>query len=106
MVQGERLSFADEARGLYGVSLEGVLKPLSDYDPVLARIEALVPGEGPLADRVEAYASRFTVPRERLDAVMRAAIAECRRRTAAHIALPAGRGVHARIRHRQIVVGL
>jgi len=90
MVQGERLSFADEARGLYGVSLEGVLKPLSDYDPVLAMIEALVPGEGPLADRVEAYASRFTIPRERLDAVMRAAIAECRRRTAAHVTLPPG----------------
>ncbi len=90
MVQGERLSFAEEALGLYGVSLEGVLKPLSDYDPVLARIEALVPGEGPLAGRVEAYMNRFTIPADRLDAVMRAAIAECRRRTLAHIPLPGG----------------
>ena len=32
---------------------------------------------------------------------MRAAIAECRRRTVAHIPLPRRRGVHARIRHRQ-----
>jgi len=86
MLQGERLSFAGEAEGLYGVRPE--LLPLADYDPILARIEALVPGSGPLADRVEAFHDRFTIAPGRLDAVMRAAIAECRRRTIAHIALP------------------
>ena len=90
MLRGERLSFADEARGLYGVELEGLLHPLSHYDPILARIERLVPGQGPLADRVEAFLARFTIPRDRLDAVMRAAIAECRRRTVAYIPLPRG----------------
>jgi len=88
MVRGERLSFAEEARGLYGVTPE--LRPLASYDPALARIERLVPGAGPLAERVEAFMARFTIPRERLDAVMRAAIAECRRRTVAHIPLPEG----------------
>lgn len=88
MTQGQRLGFADEALGLYGARVE--LQPLSRYDPVLARIEAMVPGSGPLADRVEAFTDRFTISRERLDAVMRAAIAECRRRTLAHIALPEG----------------
>jgi hypothetical protein len=86
MVQGERLSFAEEAQGLYGVTPE--LRPLSDYDPALARIEQLVPGSGPLADRVEAFQNRFVIPSDRIDAVMRAAIDECRRRTAAHIDLP------------------
>ncbi len=90
MLRGERLSFAEEARGLYGVDLEGLLHPLSHYDPILARIERLVPGDGPLADRVEAFLARFTIPRERLDAVMRGAIAECRRRTAAFVPLPRG----------------
>ena len=88
MVRGERLSFAEEAQGLYGVTPE--LRPLADYDPVLARIEALVPGEGPLPERIEAFMARFTIPSDRLDAVMRAAIAECRRRTVAHIAMPEG----------------
>ena len=88
MLHGERLSFAEEARGLYGVRPE--LNPLSAYDPILARIERLVPGTGPLAERVDAFPDRFIIPRERLEAVMRAAIAECRRRTAAHIPLPAG----------------
>jgi hypothetical protein len=87
MMQGARYSFADEAEALFGVRPE--LKPLSDYDPVLARIERLVPGKGPLAERVEAFQERFTIPRERLDPVMRAAIAECRRRTLEHIPLPA-----------------
>jgi hypothetical protein len=86
MIQGEPLSFAEEARGLYGVTPD--IHPLSTYDPILARIEQLVPGDGPLADRVETFQSRFTIPADRLDAVMRAAIAECRRRTLRHIPLP------------------
>ena len=88
MIAGERLSFAEEARGLFGVDPE--IRPLSEYDPVLARIEQLAPGTGPLAARVEAFQSRFVVSGDRLDAVMRAAIAECRRRTLQHIPLPAG----------------
>ena len=88
MMQGEKLSFADEAEGLFGIRPE--LKPLSAYDPVLARLETLVPGTGPLAARVDAFQDRFTIPKERLQPVFDAAIAECRRRTLEHIALPAG----------------
>ena len=88
MLQAEKLSFADEAEGLFGVRPD--LKPLSHYDPVLARIGKLVPGAGPLSDRVDAFQNGFTIPRERLKPVFDAAIAECRRRTAEHIALPAG----------------
>ena len=86
MMQGAKYPFADEAEALFGVRPE--LKPLSAYDPVLARIERLVPGKGPLGDRVDAFQERFTIPRDRLDSVMRAAIAECRRRTLEHIPLP------------------
>lgn len=88
MMQGEKLSFEDEAEGLFGV--RPVLKPLASYDPVLAGIEKLVPGEGPLWQRVDAFNDRFIVPAERLKPVMDAAIAECRRRTVEHIRLPAG----------------
>jgi hypothetical protein len=86
MLQGERLSFREEAMGLYGVDPRP--GPLGDFDPILARLDRLVPGNGPLAERVDAYMDRFVIPRDRLDAVMRAAIAECRRRTVAHIPLP------------------
>jgi hypothetical protein len=87
MLRGERLSFADEAEGLFGVRPE--LKPLADYDPLLAKVDALVPGAGPLWQRVDAFQDRFIIPTDRLEPVMRAAIDECRRRTFAHIAMPA-----------------
>ncbi|WP_157217181.1 hypothetical protein [Flavisphingomonas formosensis] len=86
MLQGKKLSFEDEAEGLF--SVRPTLKPLAAYDPILAKIDALVPGEGALSDRVDAFNMRYRIPPDRLDAVMRAAIAECRARTLAHIALP------------------
>ena len=87
MMQGEKMSFQDEAEGLFAVRPE--LRPLADYDPVLSRIDVLVPGAGPLSDRVDAFQDRFTIPKDRLEPVFRAAIAECRRRTLRRIALPA-----------------
>ncbi len=86
MLGGEKLPFTAEAEGLFGVRPE--LKPLASYDPILARIEALVPGSGTLADRVEAYQNRFTIPRDKLEPVFRNAIAACRTATTEHIALP------------------
>jgi hypothetical protein len=47
-----------------------------------------VPGNGPLAERVEAFSDRFTIPKDRLKPVFDAAIAECRRRTLQHMKLP------------------
>lgn len=87
MLGGEKMGFADEAFALFGIRPE--LKPLTDYDPILAEIDALIPGEGPLSERVTAFKSHYVIPKDRLQPVMDAAIAECRRRTLAHIALPA-----------------
>ena len=86
MIMGETLSFADEAKGLFGVTPD--LKPLTSYDAVLARIEMLVPGPGALSDRVDAFQDRFTIPAAKLKPVFDAAIADCKARTLKHIALP------------------
>lgn len=88
MMQGKRFPFIEEAERLFGVRPQ--LKPLASYDAELAKIAALVPGDGPLADRVEAYLDRFTIPKDRLEKVFDAAIARCRGRTAAHVAMPEG----------------
>lgn len=88
MLKGEKLSFEDEAQGLFGV--RPALKPLASYDPVLKEIEALVPGSGPLDQRVEAFQAQFTIPTAKLKPVFDAAIAECKARTARHISLPEG----------------
>ena len=77
MHKGRKFSFDEEARGLFGLAPD--LKPLSAYDPMLTRIDALVPGDGPLWKRVDDYRNRFFIPTDKVDAVMRAAIAECRK---------------------------
>jgi hypothetical protein len=87
MLSGETMSFADEAEALFGVRPE--LRPLTSFDPVLAEIDTLIPGAGSLTDRVNAFRSHYVIPRDRLQVVMDAAIAECRARTARHIRLPA-----------------
>lgn len=86
MIAGAKFSFADEAQGLFAIRPQ--LKPLASYDQILTRIEAMVPGEGPLWQRVDSFQNRFVIPADKLEPVMRAAIAECRARTAAHIRLP------------------
>lgn len=86
MMSGEKLSFDQEAEGLF--ALRPKLKPLSEYDPILAEIERRVPGKGPLWERIDVRVNQTAIPSDRLDSVMRASIAECRRRTIEHIALP------------------
>lgn len=86
MIEGYRAPFADEAEALFGV--RPTLRPLSSYDAEIARIDALVPGAGPLPDRVAALRKRYEIPAANLKPVMEAAIAECRRRAREHIALP------------------
>ncbi|MFP5454587.1 MAG: hypothetical protein ACLGHK_03715 [Alphaproteobacteria bacterium] len=86
MMAGEKFALADEAQGLFGI--RPTLKPLSAYDPIVAKVAAMVPGDGPLWQRVDAWQNRFVIPADRLEPVMRASIAECRARSAAHITMP------------------
>jgi hypothetical protein len=86
MAMGEKLSFNEEARLLYGV--EPRAYSLAEFDAALGAIDALLPGEGALADRFNAFRASVAIPADRLPAVFDAAIAECKRRTVAHYTLP------------------
>lgn len=88
MVGGRRFAFDDEAEGLFGV--RPVVAPLASFDPLLARMDALLPGAGPLAERYAAWRRTVIVPRDRIERVTALAIAECRRRTVPHVPLPRG----------------
>lgn len=88
MLQGRKFSFNEEAQGQFATV--PVLQPLTHYDAILSQLETLIPGEGTLPARVDAFNERYTIPKERLTIVFDAAITECKRRTAQHIALPAG----------------
>jgi hypothetical protein len=86
MIAGDKFSFQDEAEGLFGV--RPVLKPLKSYDPILARIDKLVPGKGDLAARVDAFQNKYVIPTDKLEPVMKAGIAACKAKTEQHIKLP------------------
>lgn len=88
MLQGRKFSFIEEAKGQFAT--EPDLKPLGHYDAILATLEKLIPGEGSLPDRVDAFNERYTIPKDRLQPVFDAAIAECKKRTAQYIKLPEG----------------
>lgn len=85
--EGETMSFDEESRRLFGVAAPDL--DASHFDAILAEIDALLPGDGDLAQRVNRFQERFVIPRDRLADVFDAAIAECRRRTLEHVDLPA-----------------
>jgi hypothetical protein len=88
MLTGTKLRFDEESKALYDATAPTHTE--ADFADVLKQLEAKLPGNGPLIDRYDAFRSRFVIPRERLDAVFKAAIDGCRSRTLQHIALPPG----------------
>ena len=90
MLSGERFSFDEESAVLYDA-----VAPHHDvehFETLLAKVDRAVPGDGDLSARLAEWRQEFVIPPERLEAVFDAAIAECRRRTAERIPLPAGEG--------------
>jgi hypothetical protein len=87
MLKGERLSFDEESKALYDAVAPTY--PESHFREVLDRLEKRFPGSGSLVDRYDAWRRAFVIPRDKLDTVFQAAVAACRERTRAHVALPA-----------------
>ena len=85
---GEQLSFDEESRLVYGFVAPSF--PVADYDAVLAEIDALLPGDAPLHERVYEFELQFRIPTEKIEPVIRAGLDECRRRTLQYMTLPAG----------------
>jgi len=86
VVTGKSVSFDKEVSDIYDV------KPprydLTEFDAVLEQLDALVPGEGSTADRVNAFRNKFAIPKDKLKPVFDRAIAECRARTRKYFDLP------------------
>ena len=86
MLQGGKLSFDEESQALYDAVAP--THPESYFDDTLEAIDRELPGPGPLSKRYEAFRQRFVIPPDRLWAVFDRAVAEGRRRTLQHVALP------------------
>ncbi|MCX6121052.1 MAG: hypothetical protein NTX44_05490 [Ignavibacteriales bacterium] len=83
---GKKFSFDEEAKAYYDV--EPPVFAEEYFKKLVAELESIVPGNGPIPDRVENYRRQFTITPDKLDKVFNAAIFECRQRTKKYIILP------------------
>jgi len=86
LLSGEKFTFDQESQLFYDA-----VSPVhgrEEFEKKIAVLDAILPGKGDLQERVAAFKKEFIIPPEKLPAVFEAAIAECRRRTLAHIVLP------------------
>lgn len=91
MLQGRTFSFDDEALALYDTPAPHYRE--SDFAPILARIETLLPVEKgdagrTLAERYNRYIERYAVPAAKLQKVMQRALEEARTRSYNHMPMP------------------
>lgn len=86
MMNGKMYSFDEEAKLLYDA--EPPSFPESYFDSLLVDLEKVLPGEGNLADRYNTFVNQFNIPKDKLDTVFQAAIAEARKRTMERYDLP------------------
>ncbi len=84
-------SYADEVEGCYGV------RPAHTDEAVFAaaheQLEALLPGDGPIAERYERWRKSLLVPAEQVERVVAAVIEEARAWTRGLVELPDGEEV-------------
>ncbi len=87
---GGSLPLAEEVALVYDADVALSRVPLARIERTRRSLEAVVPGRGPLAARLAAFRKRFTVPQERMAAVIDATIPLLRARVARHLKLPRG----------------
>jgi hypothetical protein len=91
VLAGASRSYADEVEGCYGV------RPISTDEAVFTaaheRLEDLIPGDGPLAERYRRWEDSLLVPAEQVEPTVAAIIEEARTWTRRLVELPEGEGV-------------
>lgn len=90
-LDGAEIGYADEVEACYGV------RPSPVPEDVLAdahrRLQAVLPGSGPLAERLTTWREAHAVPVDRLPAAIASLAGDLRERTAGMIGLPDGEHV-------------
>jgi hypothetical protein len=95
VLAGESLPYADEVERCYGV------RPTHTDEAVFAaaheRLEELLPGSGPLAERLERWEASIRVPAENVERTAAAVIEQARAQTRDLLGLPDGEDVELAI---------
>jgi len=69
---GKKLSFDEEAKAYYDV--EPPVFAEEHFKKLVAELETIVPGKGPIPERIENFREQFTITPDKLDKVFSAAI--------------------------------
>jgi hypothetical protein len=95
VIAGDTIPYADEVERCYGV--RPARTDEAAFADAHARLDELLPGEGSLAERYQGWRNESAVPREQIERVVTAVIAEARAWTARLVELPAGEHVTVEI---------
>ena len=88
MLSGRVMTFDEESQALYDA-----VAPHHDeayFEQLTSALDHELPGEGAIADRLDAFKRDFIIPKEKLDDVFKRAIEGCRSRTLQQMTLPPG----------------
>lgn len=88
---GDPVDYATEVERCYGVPPRRV--PSEEVERALAVLNDVIPGAGPLRDRLREYRDRFVVPAEKLDGILQDLKELFREKTVAIFGLPQGERV-------------
>jgi hypothetical protein len=85
---GDELPYVDHVTRCF--SWQPVRREDAIFEAAAAELDRIVPGEGPLADRLAAWDARLEVPVERLPAAVEWLVEEYRGRSVEHFGVPTG----------------
>jgi hypothetical protein len=85
ILKGEEIDIVEESQGLYG--LTPIWTEESVFEEAHQALEYMLPGSGPLAERMGSFREKTIVPKESLESIVRNIADYYRRRTVAVIAL-------------------
>lgn len=91
LLSGERIDYADEVELCYGVRPQRV--PEEDIAAAHRDLDAVVPGDGPLAERLIAWREAQAIPADRLEEAISSLAEDLRARTRRLFGLPDGERV-------------
>jgi hypothetical protein len=94
-VAGEELPYREEVRLLFDI--EPVATPAGVYDAAIADLETLLPGDGPIAERLIAWRQSYAIPPETARRLVDIILPELRARTQEFVDLPEGESIEIRM---------
>lgn len=87
IIHNEKISFDDESLRLYDAISPNITE--AELDKALNQLDAMLPGEGSVSERMNVFIEQFVIPTDKLDSVFKAAVDESRQRTKQYIELEA-----------------